>query len=74
MVEFIWHWTKGDSKIYTRKTGPMQADLYDYEHMAPGNFIEGPALIESRDTTIVVLGGHKAHMDGYRNIRIQLGR
>jgi hypothetical protein len=20
MNEFIWHWTKGDSKIYTRKT------------------------------------------------------
>jgi len=20
MVEFIWHWTKGDSKIYTRRT------------------------------------------------------
>jgi len=20
MSEFIWHWTKGDSKIYTRKT------------------------------------------------------
>lgn len=20
MVEFIWHWTKGDSRIFTRKT------------------------------------------------------
>jgi len=20
MVEFIWHWTKGNQKIYTRKT------------------------------------------------------
>ena len=20
MSEFIWHWTRGDSKIYTRKT------------------------------------------------------
>ena len=20
MAEFIWHWTKGDKKIYTRKT------------------------------------------------------
>lgn len=20
MSEFVWHWTKGDSKIYTRKT------------------------------------------------------
>jgi N-methylhydantoinase A/oxoprolinase/acetone carboxylase beta subunit len=36
--------------------------------------IEGPAIIESFDTTIVVLPSHKAEVDEYGNIIIHARR
>jgi hypothetical protein len=29
MAEFIWHWTKGDSKIYTKKTDVAERAMRD---------------------------------------------
>ena len=29
MSEFIWHWTKGDTKIYTRRTEVAEQALKD---------------------------------------------
>jgi N-methylhydantoinase A len=61
---------KGDRDIYLRQSGHVQAAVYEGERLAPGNVLNGPAIIERRDTTILIPPGHQARMDGYRNIRI----
>jgi N-methylhydantoinase A len=48
-----------ETKIYLR-------DLLD-----SGNFIEGPAIVESFDTTAVILPHHWAEIDGYGNLILQ---
>ena len=49
---------------------------YSFERLQPGNRIEGPAIIWSPITTLVVASGQEARLDGYRNLVIatQSGR
>ena len=47
--------------------------IYDFERMQPGMMLSGPAVIETRVTTVVVNPGDRAEIDGFRNIRIFLG-
>ncbi len=61
---------KGSREIFLPEMGAMQAAIFEGEALLPGNVVVGPAIIERRDTTIVVPGGFQARMDGYRNIRI----
>lgn len=46
------------------------ATVYDFEKLAPGNEVTGPAIVHTPITTIVVQGGQTARMDGYRNLVI----
>jgi N-methylhydantoinase A len=41
--------------------------VFDFDALFPGNVIEGPALIEARDTTYVLEPEWRFTMDGYRN-------
>ena len=61
-------------EVYLKKGEPMLATIYQYDKLAPGNLIVGPAIIERRDTTIFVPLEHTAKMDGFRNIRIEIRR
>jgi len=45
-----------------------QARCYDFERLAPGCEVEGPAIIWTPITTIVVNPGQTAACDGYKNI------
>jgi len=47
--------------------------IYQFEQVAPGMEIVGPAVIESPMTTIVVNPNDRATMDEYRNVRIMIG-
>jgi len=49
----------------------MLANVYQYDLLAPGHRMKGPALIERRDTTIFVPPGYTAKMDGFQNIKIE---
>ncbi len=42
--------------------------IYDYPKLQAGNFVEGPAIIETPFTTVVVPQSHLAQMDEYLNI------
>lgn len=53
--------------------GFAPADIYDFERLAPGNVVAGPAVIHTPITTIVVQSGQSGRMDAYRNISIELG-
>jgi N-methylhydantoinase A len=47
--------------------------VYDFAKMQPGVEFDGPAIIETPVTTIVINPNDRALMDEYFNIRIHLG-
>jgi N-methylhydantoinase A len=51
--------------------GMVEADIYDFNKFRPGNRIDGPAVIHTPITTIVVQDAQYAHMDELRNIIIE---
>ena len=50
-----------------------EADILDFEKMTPGNIIDGPAVIHTPITTIVIQDNQQGFMDGHRNIIIDAG-
>jgi N-methylhydantoinase A len=62
---------RGRRRIDLRHTGALDAQVYDGERLVAGNVAFGPALVERRDTTILVPPGYVARMDQFRNIRLR---
>ncbi|MBI4334723.1 MAG: hydantoinase/oxoprolinase family protein [Chloroflexi bacterium] len=61
----------GTRQAYFKKARrSLEARTYDYVKLHPGNRIEGPAIIWTPITTIVVNPGQKAFCDSYKNILI----
>ena len=59
----------GSKDIYfERMKGIVQASVFDFQKLESGNKIEGPAIILTPITTIVVLPGHQAFCDEFKNI------
>ncbi|MBT9292117.1 hydantoinase/oxoprolinase family protein [Hyphomicrobiaceae bacterium 22] len=54
--------------------GFVATPVYARERLAPGNRIEGPAIIEQMDTTTVVLPGMTARVDAYETLILEDGR
>lgn len=64
---------KGERHVYFEENREFRATrVYDFNKMAPGTEFDGPAIIETPVTTVVVNPGDRAAMDEYRNIRIHL--
>ena len=67
----------GAARLGTREVfvdaadGLAPAAIYDFEKLAPGNLIDGPAVIHTPITTIVVQAAQTGRMDEYRNIVIE---
>jgi len=58
-------------EVYFSSLGAMQeADCYDFTRLRPGNLLEGPAIVWSPITTVVINPGHSAKCDEYRNLVI----
>jgi N-methylhydantoinase A len=64
---------KGTRPITLRPHGALEARVYDFERLGPGARLTGPAVIERRDTTVLVPPAFGARMDAYRNIRLRRG-
>lgn len=65
----------GNRPIYVPRRGGMSpAAIYHFERLVPGNVINGPAVILTDITTIVIQHGHHGHLDEFRNIVIELRR
>ncbi|RJS89117.1 hydantoinase/oxoprolinase family protein [Candidatus Bathyarchaeota archaeon] len=47
-----------------------ECPVYRRARLAPGNRVEGPAIIEQYDSTTVLYPGWKAHVDEFRNLRL----
>ena len=62
----------GRRDIYVEAAeGFAPAAIYDFERLAPGNVVAGPAVIQTPITTIVVQSGQAGRLDAYRNVIIE---
>jgi N-methylhydantoinase A len=52
--------------------GWLDTPIYRRQHLAPGSCLDGPAVIEQLDTTIVVEPGNRAHTDDLGNLIIRV--
>ena len=56
-------------RIYCNNVRNMEeAKGYDLGRLLPGNVVEGPAVIWTPITTIVINPGQKATLDHYKNV------
>jgi N-methylhydantoinase A len=53
--------------------GRVRTDVYRRDDLRPGASIEGPAIIEQLDSTVVVPPGDEAEVDGFSNLIIRVG-
>jgi N-methylhydantoinase A len=59
---------KGYRPVYFHpSTGFEQTPIYDLEQLTPGNTVTGPAVIEVRDTTILLSQGRRYIVDELGN-------
>ena len=56
---------KGQRDCWWEPEGFTATPVYDYSAIGPGHRIEGPAVVEATDTTILIEPGWSAAMDEY---------
>jgi N-methylhydantoinase A len=56
---------KGTRSCWWKPDGFQDTPVYDYAALEPGHVIAGPAIVESRDTTILVAPRWSGRMDTY---------
>jgi len=54
--------------LYDGSAKRMETPVYDWDRMEPGHRLAGPALIDDRTTTVLVLPGFACEVDAYRNL------
>ncbi|HKZ50312.1 MAG TPA: hydantoinase/oxoprolinase family protein, partial [Dehalococcoidia bacterium] len=52
--------------------GFSPTNVYEMDLLGVGNLVEGPAIVESVDTTVVIHPGQRARLDEFRNFIIEL--
>lgn len=62
---------KGTRKVYFDSHHWMETTIFNRDKLNCGNLIEGPAVIEQYDTTIIVPPEFEARVDGYLNILLE---
>ena len=59
----------GERPVSFPETGGFApTPVYRWNRLEPGNELDGPAVVEGPDTTIVVPPGHRATVDPWRNV------
>jgi N-methylhydantoinase A len=65
---------KGERPVYHPEYGEHRSTpVYDRYRLAPGTSFAGPAIVEERESTVVVGPGGTVSIDRYRNLRVDLG-
>jgi N-methylhydantoinase A len=65
---------KGTRKAYLPETGTfVEMPVYDRYQLEAGSEIEGPAIVEERESTFVINGPGSARIDEYGNIILTIG-
>lgn len=63
---------KGQRDVYFAETGFAPCKVYDRYALKPGDTLEGPAVVEERESTTVVGPGAKVSVDGFHNLVIEM--
>jgi N-methylhydantoinase A len=63
---------KGRREVDYELEGVHAADVYDGERLEPGMAFDGPAIVETAGSTVVVHPGDRARLDEYGNLHIEL--
>jgi N-methylhydantoinase A/oxoprolinase/acetone carboxylase beta subunit len=64
---------KGSRPVFwEEEKGFQKTPVYDYGRLRAGNVIEGPAVVEAHDTTIVIPHGVRFSMDAHMNNIMEL--
>jgi N-methylhydantoinase A len=58
---------KGKRPVMWDESGYFDTPVFQSTLLRPGNRIQGPSIIEAKDTTIVIPSGFKYQVDGYKN-------
>lgn len=63
---------KFSRQVYSRSLGGyVQAEVFDFDRLCPGNVLRGPAIVETPVTTVVIHSGQVGRADEYINIVIK---
>ena len=63
---------KGHRKIYIPGQGLHDTPVYDRYALGTDNVLQGPAIIEERESTVVINGPGAIHVDAHRNVIVDL--
>lgn len=63
---------KGERDVYYHGSGFVKSKVYDRERISVGERIQGPAIVEEMDSTIVVNPGQSVEVDSYGNVLIEV--
>ncbi len=64
---------KGQRSIYMPEARAFQsAAIYDRYRLRPGDTVSGPAVVEERESSLVLFPGHIGHVDDHLNIIVTL--
>lgn len=67
------HAISGRRNLYLHAAGGFrEVAAYSAEKLRAGNALEGPALVDAEDTTVLVHPGQRLWVDGFGNLRIEL--
>lgn len=65
----------GQRNIFVEAVGKLApANIYDFNKLQPGNVVQGPAVIHTPITTIVLQAKQRGSVDAYRNVLIELNK
>jgi N-methylhydantoinase A len=56
------------SCLFEGQAKPVQTPAYDWDKMAPGHKVNGPALIDDKTTTVLVVPGFTCEVDPHHNL------
>jgi N-methylhydantoinase A len=63
----------GERPVHLPGDRAVTARVYSAELLRPGNELSGPALVEAEDTTVLVQPSDRLWVDGFLNLRIEVG-
>ncbi|HYJ16650.1 MAG TPA: hydantoinase/oxoprolinase family protein, partial [Candidatus Limnocylindria bacterium] len=65
---------KGSRMAFFAETGGyVETAIYDRYALAPGMLFAGPAIVEERESTLIVGANGRAHVDERLNVIVELG-
>jgi N-methylhydantoinase A len=63
---------RGRRRVDLDVDGIHDAAIYERAHLEPDMVLDGPAIVEEPDTTIVVLPGQSARVDDFGNLHVRV--